>query len=376
MPSFLSSIKKIFQKIGQVFTLVFIWLWRFIVRLYNHVKTGIIVIKKAISYVFNLIKQGFIWVFRILFWLFDNSVGLLFTKEVRPIKKTYSKEFIAWKRTKQISLFIIVILFVLNFIPIYSNTLGPVITKFMIWIGSLFSQDSIYNSILSTYSRNFSEGIAVTLNLSLVGTVIGFLIALVFSALATLKTQPTDNEFVSLVKGTSRGFVKLYTTIVRGTPMMVQAMILYWGVKGFLSWDFMTAGLVTVTINTAAYLTEVLRGSIESLDKGQKEAGLSLGLTPSQTMLNVVYSQAVKNSMASIGNEFVINIKDTAVLSVIMIEDIFRIAEIVQAKYFAVFPPFIIAAVIYLILTTTVTAILRKVERSLDIPSSNFPSAN
>lgn len=340
MRSIFKQIKNIFNKIGQVLALVFIWLYKVII------------------------------------FLIDNTIGLLFTKELRSINKKYSKEYLVWKKTKFILLILSILAFVIYFINIYNLTLAPIFELLMNSIGKLISSNSTYHKVLTTYSRSFSEGIGTTLYLSLVGTVIGFLLALVFSAIVTTRVHPKDSKIRKFFKNLGKTLVNLYTSIIRGTPMMVQAMILYWGVRGFLNWDYLTAGLVTVTINTAAYLTEVMRGSILSLDKGQYEAGLSLGLTPWQTMTYIIYPQAIKNAMASIGNEFVINIKDTAVLSVILVVDIFRVAELANARYFDAFPPFIIAALIYLLLTTTVTAILRKIEEKLDIPTSSLPSAN
>lgn len=340
MKNVLSFISQIFLNIGQVFSLVFIWLYKIII------------------------------------WLIDNSLGLLFTNEFKSINNKYSREYPLWRLAKQILLILFILLFVLFFINIYNATISPIFEFIFNSTSKLFNPSSTYHKVLSIYSRNLATGIGVTLYLSLVGTVIGFVFALLFSAIATTKIHPKDNGFERFFKHLGRRLISLYSTIIRGTPMMVQAMLLYWGIRGFLSWDYLTAGLVTVTLNTTAYLTEVLKGSILALDKGQREAGLSLGLTNRQTFLHIIYPQAIKNAMASIGNEFVINIKDTAVLSVILVVDIFRVAELANARFFDTFPPFIIAAVIYLVLTTTVTAILRKIEEKLDIPSSTLPSAN
>ena len=227
------------------------------------------------------------------------------------------------------------------------------------------------------YSKDFANGIRVTLRLSLIGTVLGLVIALLFSYFITLKIEHNDNKLTVFFKRFSQGFVKLYVTVFRGTPMMVQAMILYYGVKSFLNWDYAIAALVTISLNTAAYLTEVLRGSIIALDKGQNEAGRSLGLSSWQATKSVIYPQAIKNAMPSIGNEFVINIKDSAVLTVIPnIVDLFRIAEYASGRFAEPVAAFVIAAGIYLFLTYTVTKTLRMIEAKLDIPSVELPSAN
>lgn len=331
-----------------------------------------------IKTIFNQIGQAFglvfIWLYQIIIWLLNNTIGIIFTKEVISFKGKYKIEHPKWLLLRKIIIFILILILVFSFKTIYDNTLYYIFEWIFFIVGK--NLGGLYSTILLEYGSKFSEGIGVTLYLSLIGTTIGFIFAVLLSSFITLKINREDNKFRRFMKHFAKKATKLYVTIIRGTPMMVQAMILFWGVRGFLEWDFLVAGLVTVSINTTAYLTEVLRGGIESIDQGQTEGALSLGLNRIQTMLNVIYPQAIKNSMAAIGNEFVINIKDTAVLSVIMIEDIFRIAQIVQGRYLSAFPPFIIAAVIYLFLTTTVTAILRRIEKNLDLPSESLPSSN
>ena len=171
--------------------------------------------------------------------------------------------------------------------------------------------------------------------------------------------------------------------------MMVQAILLYYlipfaisqatGISMTIMDKIFTAfvsGLITVTLNTTAYLAEVLRGSIENLDKGQSEAARSLGFGYWKTMFYVVLPQALKNSMASIGNEFVINIKDTSVLNVITVVDIFFVANEVQSDTFRFSEPFFIAAIIYLILTFVTTRILSLIDKKMDVESKPLPSCN
>lgn len=332
-------------------------------------------IKKVFSYIGQAFALVFITLYEILSVILDNSIGLIFVKKFRAPFKKYEEVHTLWKKIKSFILLAIFLVIVFSFPTIYDYSLGILFKAVFRFLGSLLN-GNMYGAILTEYGPKFTEGIRTTLYLSLIGTIMGLLIALIFSALVTIKINPTDSKIKKFFKYLAIRIIKLYVTIIRGTPMMVQATILFWGVRGFLNWDYLVAGLVTVTINTTAYLTEVLRGGIESIDKGQTEGALSLGLNPIQTMLFVIYPQAIKNSMAAIGNEFVINIKDTAVLSVIMVEDIFRVAEVVQGKYLEFFPPFIIAALIYLFLTSTVSAILRRVEKRLNLPSQALPSSN
>lgn len=333
----------IFKKVGLVFKLVF-------------------------TYVYNLIK-----------WLLNNTIGLFFTKTYIKFDDSNINKESLWFKIRKVILFILLLILILSFKLIYDNSFGILITFILNQIGNLILliiPNNAFGLILVELGERFSGGIGVTLYLSLIGTSIGFIIALLFGFLQTLKINLYDSKFKVFIKNITKRIIKLYVTIVRGTPMMVQAMILFWGVHSIYKWDFLTAGLVVVTINTAAYLTEVVRGGIESIDKGQLEGALSLGLSNFEAMINVIIPQAIKNIMASIGNEFVINIKDTSVLSVIMVVDLFKVAKDAQNMYYEPFVPYIIAAILYLILTSTTTAILRRLEKRLDIPSQELPSAN
>lgn len=334
---------------------------------------------KIIAFPFKLIFTN---IYLIYNWLLNNSIGYLITKNYT----TYSsKEKItnkAWFYVKKIINIIVLLIIIFSFEFIYKYSLGIVFTFIFEMLGKFLAL-SIFNGffasfskILTVYGVKFSQGISTTLYLSLIGTTIGLIVALFFSYLLTLKINRTDSKFVRLFKKIIQKIINIYITIVRGTPMMVQAMIIYWGISRIISWDPKVASLVIVSLNTTAYLTEVLKGAILSIDKGQTEGALSLGLTPFQSMMSVVFPQALKNSMASIGNEFVINIKDTAVLSVILVVDIFRVAETAGGSTLDLFTPFIIAALIYLFLTYTVTKILRYLETKLDLPETSLPSSN
>lgn len=333
------------------------------------------VIKCIFRAIGRTIKFVFIAFYKGLLFLLNNTIGLFFTKQFTPYNKTKIEDNKIWKNIRTTILIVILLVLIFCFNIIYEHTLGLLLGNAFTLLGEKISPN-IYGLILAEYGHRFSRGIGTTLYLSLIGTTIGFILSLFLGVVVTLKPIPTNRRVTVFFKNFSSRLVKLYVAVVRGTPMMVQAMILYFGVYGLLKWDPMTAGLVVVSINTTAYLTEVIRGGIESIDKGQTEGALSLGLGNFQAMLFVVLPQAVKNSMASIGNEFVINIKDTSVLSVIMISDLFRVAQLAQAKYNQAFPPFIIAAIIYLVLTTSITALLKQMSKKLDVPTVQLPSSN
>ena len=163
--------------------------------------------------------------------------------------------------------------------------------------------------------KSILMGVWTTIWLSLAGTVIGLILGLLFITLRTLEITPKDNEFTAFFKKIGRGFVKIYVTVFRGTPMMVQAIIIYYFLPVILSniigieqeilnniLSVGVAGLITVSLNTTAYLTEVLRGGIESLNKGQMEAARSLGMTRTQAMVHIILPQGIKNSLPALSN--------------------------------------------------------------------------
>ena len=252
---------------------------------------------------------------------------------------------------------------------------------------SLFWESTAW--ILINNYDDFLGGIGVTLSISLLGTVFGLVLALVLALLRILKVSDKDSEFVAFFKKIGILFAKGYIGLFRGTPMMVQAILFYYLVPFAISqatgvpmdtmnkiFTWFVSGLITVTLNTAAYLAEVLRGGIESLDKGQMEAARSLGFSYPQAMIHVILPQALKNSMPSIGNEFVINIKDTSVLNVISVIDLFFVASRIQGSTYRFNEPFLIAGCIYLILTFTTTRILTLIDKKMDIEEKPLPSAN
>ena len=151
--------------------------------------------------------------------------------------------------------------------------------------------------------------------------------------------------------------------------MMVQAMVIYWGyafATGGQTLALIPSGILIVSINTGAYMAEIVRGGIISIDKGQFEGAMSIGMTHSQTMLKVIIPQVMRNILPSVSNEFVINIKDTSVLNVIGVTELYYFAGIIKRQSFQTFQTYLVICVIYFILTFTITRILRWAERKLD----------
>lgn len=235
----------------------------------------------------------------------------------------------------------------------------------------------IIKHILENYGLLILKGVGTTLLLAIIGTILGLLIALFLGSILSLEESPFDSKTKKYAKKIGKAIINVYVTVFRGTPMIVQAMIFYYTFyKMGIRWSYTTAGMFTVTLNTAAYLTEVVRSGIASINKDQTEAGLSIGLSPFKTFLYIVLPQALKNSMASIGNELIVNIKDTSVLSVIMIVDLYNACSLAGSAYGAVLESMLIAAAIYLCLTSFFSVVLRKIEKLIGAPTKAITSSN
>ena len=234
-----------------------------------------------------------------------------------------------------------------------------------------------WGGVVYTIVRNamlFLEGVVMTLGLSLGGTILGFILALVLVSMRLMQPTKRDSNIGIAAKKFVSGFAKLYVTVFRGTPMIVQAAFFWYGLHLFN--NPVLCGLFVVSVNTAAYIAEILRGSILAIDKGQLEAARTIGMTNAQAMRYVILPQAVKNAMPAIGNEFVINIKDTAVLSVIEIYELFYQTKRIVGNNYRQLEAYLVVAAIYLFLTYTVTKLLARVERKFDMPVVELPSSN
>ncbi|MDD3334795.1 MAG: amino acid ABC transporter permease [Eubacteriales bacterium] len=213
----------------------------------------------------------------------------------------------------------------------------------------------------------FLQGALFTIVIALTGTVIGFLIGLLVAILRTVPVGAKDSRVKRIGLKALSVILSVYIEVFRGTPMIVQAMVIYYGTMQLgLRMPVLAAAIFIVSINTGAYMAEIIRGGIISVDKGQKEAATAIGMTHWQSMIHVVLPQAVRNIMPSIGNEFVVNIKDSSVLNVISVNELFFMSKSAAGTYLRYFEVFFITACIYLVLTFTVTRLLRVLERKMD----------
>lgn len=220
--------------------------------------------------------------------------------------------------------------------------------------------------ILKDNWPQFLRGAGLTLLISITGTIAGLIIGLL---IGVYRTAPmAKNKALAMLQTLFGWFLNIYIEIFRGTPMIVQSMVIYYGTaQAFgVSIDRTIAAIFIVSINTGAYMSEIVRGGIFAVDKGQFEAATALGMTHNQTMRKVVLPQVVRNILPATGNEFVINIKDTSVLNVISVVELYFSGNTIATQTYQYFQTFTIIAVIYFVLTFTVTRILRYVERRFD----------
>lgn len=204
-------------------------------------------------------------------------------------------------------------------------------------------------------------GIRWTIFIAVVGLFFGFCIGTLMGLSRTSKNK--------LIYGAAT----IYVEAIRGTPMLVQAVYIYFGINQILlqtigfKIDSISAGIVTIALNSGAYIAEIVRGSVQSIHKGQIEAGRSLGLSKFKTFYYIVWPQAFRRMIPPLGNQFIISLKDTSLLSVIAVGELLRQGQLVVSTTFAAFEIYTVVALLYLIMTLSISAVLRRLERRLDV---------
>lgn len=200
----------------------------------------------------------------------------------------------------------------------------------------------------------------------MISTVAGLLIGLIIGIVRTIPRS--KKKWVAVIQKIVDVILSVYIEVFRGTPMMVQSMVIYWGyafATGGNTLNLFFSALVIVSINTGAYIAEIVRGGIISIDKGQFEGARALGMGHVQTMIHVILPQVIRNILPAVSNEFVINIKDTSVLNVIGVTELYFFTNVIVKQTYKNFPIYFICCVIYFIMTFTITRILRLVEKLL-----------
>lgn len=226
-------------------------------------------------------------------------------------------------------------------------------------------------SFLSNYSQFFIDGTKITIAISVCTLLLGFIVGVVI-CLARI----SRNKVLSFLG-------RVYIEFLRGTPLLVQIYIIYFGFPtigikfpslGPIPSEYVSA-VVALSINSSAYIAEILRSGIQSIDKGQMEASRSLGLDYSTSMRLVIIPQALKNVLPALANEFIVLVKESSIVSVIGIQDLMYSADIVKGNTYLAFEPLLVAAMIYFILTFTLSKLVGLLEFKLANKSereSNF----
>ena len=229
---------------------------------------------------------------------------------------------------------------------------------------------SFLNEVLNIFIKYYPQlltGVGNTVLIALTSTVAGLALGLLTGV---VRTAPmSKNPILRALHKLLNAIIAIYVEIFRGTPMMVQSMVIYWGYAFATGGDtlpLIPSGILIVSINTGAYMAEIVRGGIISIDRGQFEGAMSIGMTHAQTMFKVIIPQVMRNILPSVSNEFVINIKDTSVLNVIGVTELYYFAGIIKRQNFQTFQTYFVICILYFILTFTITRLLRWVERKLD----------
>ena len=223
----------------------------------------------------------------------------------------------------------------------------------------------------NTYASIYLTGMWKTVSLAVICTLVGCLIGFLCGVLQTIPVAKKDNPLKKGLLGALRGLIRAYVEVFRGTPMILQAVFVYYGLPYFtnnaVQWKSVwLAAFVVVAVNTGAYMAETVRGGILSVDPGQTEGAKAIGMTHWQTMTSVILPQALRSIMPQIGNNFIINLKDTSVMFIIGYTDFFATHKAVVGATFLYFPSATIEMAGYLFMTLVSSVILRRLEKRMD----------
>ena len=221
------------------------------------------------------------------------------------------------------------------------------------------------------YSGAYIAGMRNTLMLALIGTVLGCLIGFVCGILNTIPYTKTDHPIKRFILKLIRVIIRVYVEVFRGTPMVLQAVFLYYGLPYFTDnalrfGSIWAAAILVVSINTGAYMAESVRGGIISVDPGQTEGAMAIGMTHVQAMTSVILPQALRNIMPQIGNNFIINVKDTSVMFIIGFPEFFAAHRATVGASYLYFPSATVEMAGYLTMTLLASFLLRWVEKKMD----------
>ena len=233
--------------------------------------------------------------------------------------------------------------------------------------------ESLKNGLYQTFVLNdnyqyFTRGIGITLLVTFFALILGFVLGALLAIIRSAHDQQQSGKKKNPVLGVLNAFARLYITVIRGTPTMVQLLIMWfviWAAARATDANMIRCAVLTFGINSGAYIAEIIRSGIMSIDAGQMEAGRSLGLGYGQSMLDIIIPQAFKNVLPALGNECITLLKETSIVTVIGLKDLTKGAMIIQGKTYQAMVPFLAIAVIYLAMVMLLTWLLGIMERRL-----------
>lgn len=222
--------------------------------------------------------------------------------------------------------------------------------------------------VFNRYGMSMLQGAGVSLKIALVGTLVGCIIGFAVGIVQTIPSERGDNPVKRAVLWAVKLILNAYVEFFRGTPMMAQAMFIYYGLLPMLgiNMSMWGAAYFILSINTGAYMAETVRGGILSIDPGQTEGAKAIGMTHVQTMLHVILPQAIRNILPQIGNNFIINVKDTSVMFIIGFPDFFSAHRAAVGASYLYFPSAVVEMAGYLTMTLIASFLLRWLEKRMD----------
>lgn len=240
---------------------------------------------------------------------------------------------------------------------------------------------SVYNDIINWFAlqghkfykvlivndrwKSFLDGLKLTLLMSLLAVLVGVVIGIFVAVVKYSSARRSRHGFGSALLRFAEFICNLYINIIRGTPVFVQLLIINFSIFSSRNTPALLSGVVCFGINSGAYVAEIIRAGLESVDKGQMEAGKSLGLNGMQTMFSIILPQAIKNILPALGNEFITLIKETAIAGQIAVTEITKVAQNVGNRTYDILPALLVAAAIYLLIVLGLTKLLHVFERRL-----------
>ncbi|MBU9710977.1 amino acid ABC transporter permease [Bacillus tamaricis] len=220
-------------------------------------------------------------------------------------------------------------------------------------LGGLFSFQTFLSELIRTYPL-FLKGAQLTIQITVTAVAIGMVLGIIVA-------------LFKLANPVSRRIADFYITLIRGTPLIAQIFILYFGFSGIFMLSTFWAVSLALAIHNSAYIAEIFRGAIQSIDKGQREAGRSLGMTPGLTMRRIIMPQAMRRAVPPLGNQFIIALKDSSLAAFVSAGELFRTAQGQVSATFHTMEIYIIVAIYYLLLVMILTWIVNKVEYRLSV---------